>query len=227
MFIISHRKFEEEEQFDAAELAIYGLRGEKVEIAKEILKDNADHINAIHSGIGMAAVEDALDMSVLDDIIQEDLGLVDADPEDIDGGEEEDFDKEDDEDDDDDDDEEEEEEELDDEGQVIVKVPKDSPEWSSLVKQYVGEPKTDLEHEREAFFLQMEPENPLSTLNNEMDLNNYQRERFDSELLVRSRLQREYEEKEAARLEKQFDERKLWREELPPPSLKVGSHFDN
>lgn len=214
-----HRAFEEEEDFNAAELATYGLRGEKVEMAKEILNDNADHINAIHSGIGMAAVEDALDMSVLDDIIQEDFNLssVHEDGDNNDDHENEEEDEDDDEDSD---------EELDDNGEVIEKVPKDSPEWTALVKQYVGAPKTDLEYEREAFFRQMEPENPLSTLNNEMDLDSYQRERFDSELLVRSRLQNIYEQKEAARLEKQFDERKLWRQELPPPALQVGPHFD-
>ena len=94
-----------------------------------------------------------------------------------------------------------------------------SAEWGEVIKQYIKEPSTPLEKERQELLASLEYHSP-ETLSTEHELSAFKRNRTETELLARARLAVMYERKEAARRRREGSA-EAWPESLPAPALEL------
>lgn len=95
-----------------------------------------------------------------------------------------------------------------------------SAEWGEVIKQYIKEPSTPLEKERQELLASLEYHSP-ETLSTEHELSAFKRNRTETELLARARLAVMYERKEAARRSREWQRRGMALESLPAPALEL------
>jgi len=91
--------------------------------------------------------------------------------------------------------------------------------WQKLLATYYKVPVTGLEAQRERFFRSTEFEF-VEEAKSVADLKAFQHHRLDTTVVVRARLARDYEEKEAARRNREWDARGMIR--LPRPTMKTS-----
>jgi hypothetical protein len=96
----------------------------------------------------------------------------------------------------------------------------DTYEWQGLVREYVGLLSTDLEKERDSLLSRNEMID-WRDAKTKMDFSTFKRTRDDGKMIIRSRLGRAYDNKEAARLEAEWRSRNMVLEELPNAELDV------
>jgi hypothetical protein len=92
--------------------------------------------------------------------------------------------------------------------------------WEQLKAAYFRKPTTTLEQLRLDLFSQIETAGPEDA-EDELDLYHYKRTRTENQLVTRARLSMRYEDKEAARRNKEWRERGVWLESLPRAQLNI------
>jgi len=92
--------------------------------------------------------------------------------------------------------------------------------WEQLKSAYFRRPTTTLEQLREELFSQIETAGPEDA-EDELDLYHYKRTRNENQLVTRARLSMRYEDKEAARRNREWRQRGVWLENLPRAQLNV------
>jgi hypothetical protein len=92
--------------------------------------------------------------------------------------------------------------------------------WDQLKSAYFRKSTTQLEQLREELFSSIETDGPADA-EDELDLYHYKRTRNENMLVTRARLSVQYEDKEAARRNREWRQRGVWLESLPRPQLNI------
>lgn len=95
---------------------------------------------------------------------------------------------------------------------------KGSAQWEQFVKDQLNTPTNELEQDREMYFLQFDSSD-FESLETLEDVDDFKNSRIQTELIVRAKLIKQYEQKESARQTADWENRKIWKDELPFPTL--------